>query len=337
MRQLTVTDAKREAAKGKIALSGGPGFGKTWTALRIARVLSPEGTVMVIDTEHESARLYAPPFVFKHTAWEPPYDAKELAQAIQHYAPHVDVLIVDSLSHFWIGEGGVLELAGGKFTGWKEARPVQRALVEAIVRAPCHVVGCMRSKVEYSQEYSEKEKRQVVTRLGTADMQSDDMPYEFTVAAELDLQHRLTITKTRCADLDGKIYRPNHEVDMAQVLLAWLQGGAQPAADGEVRPDPSTPAGMRAAQEEATAVRNGGQQQPAPAGEPATAEGEDAPITLQHLLDTFAINRNQLCLFLRKEAREDFGKLTVPDLDQLTPEQLHRAAAYLGANREAVG
>src|SRR5829696_4284698 len=226
MRQLNVTDAKREAAKARIALSGPPGSGKTWTALRIARVLSPEGTVLFLDTEHESAKLYAPPFTFKHASWEPPFDAKELTQAIYHYAAHVDVMVVDSLSHFWIGEGGVLEVAGGKFTGWKEARPIQRAMVEAIVRAPCHFIGCMRSKVEFTQEYDERQKKQVVTRLGTADMQSDDMPYEFTVAAELDAQHRLTITKTRCADLDGKVYQPHRETDMASTLLAWLNTGA---------------------------------------------------------------------------------------------------------------
>lgn len=332
MRQLTVTDARREAAKARIALSGPPGAGKTWTALRIARVLSPEGTVLVIDTEHESAKLYAPPFEFKHAAWEPPYNAKELTETIREVADQVDVLIVDSLSHFWIGEGGVLEVAGGKFTGWKEARPIQRAMVEAIVRAPCHVIGCMRSKIEYTQEYSEREKRQVVTRLGTADMQSDDMPYEFTVAAELDQQHRLTITKTRCADLDGRVYPPHREVEMAAVLLRWLNTGEPPT----VAPSPATAAGMRAAQAEATEVRNGSQ--PTPADPADQGDGAGAPvITVQHLLDTFGRNRNQLALFLRREAKQDFGQLTVPDLDTLTSEQLHKAAAYLAAARQPEG
>jgi hypothetical protein len=349
MRQLTITDAKREAAKAKIALSGGPGWGKTWTALRVARVLSPAGVVMGIDTEHESMKLYAPKpgqppgpgeFEFKHTAWEPPYDPRELTEAILHYAKHVDVLIVDSLSHFWQGEGGTLDVASGKFTGWKEARPIQRALVEAIVRAPCHVIGCMRSKVEYAQTTG-KDGKQKVERLGQADIQSDEMPYEFTVAAELDNQHQLTITKSRCRDLQlGRVYAPEHEVDMAATLLSWLQDAPE-AATAQV-PDPSTAAGMRAAQAEATAVRNGGQKpegvEPGRAESdrttPATPAAGEEPITLQHLLDTFQLNRNQLCLFLRKEAREDFGKLTVPDLDQLTPEQLHRAAAYLGAAKQ---
>jgi hypothetical protein len=256
MRQLTVTDARREAAKAKIALSGGPGFGKTWTALRIARVLSPDGTVMVIDTEHESAKLYAPPFAFKHAPWAPPYEVPELVQAIDYYARYVDVLIIDSLSHFWQGEGGVLDVAAGKFTGWKTARPIQRQLTEAIVRADCHLIGCMRSKVEYAQEQG-RDGKQVVTRLGVAEVQDDTMPYEFTVAADLDAQHRLAITKTRCVELDGKVYPPHREVEMAQVLLGWLAGPA--ATGGDVAP-PSSPvvfprdsALLRAAQQDAAA------------------------------------------------------------------------------------
>jgi hypothetical protein len=241
LRQLTVTDAAREAAKAKIALSGGPGWGKTLTALSVARVLSPEGTILGIDTEHESMKLYAPPpgrppgpgeFAFKHIAWAPPYDPRELTEAIYHYAAHVDVLIVDSLSHFWQGEGGVLDIAGGKFTGWKDARPIQRDLVEAIVRAPCHVIGCMRSKVEFTQEQGRNargEVAQVVKRLGQADIQSDEMPYEFTLAAELDAQHQLTITKSRCRALPlGRVFAPEHETDMAATLLAWLDS-APPA------------------------------------------------------------------------------------------------------------
>jgi len=215
----------------------------TRTALSVARVLSPDGTVMVIDTEHESARLYAPPpghepgpgeFRFKHTAWTPPYSVRELTETIQQYAKHVDVLVIDSLSHFWQGEGGVLDMAAGKFTGWKDARPAHRAMVDAIVRAPCHLIGCMRSKVEYAQEQDAKGK-QVVRRLGMADVQDDSIAYEFTVTAELDAQHRLTVTKTRCRDLAlGQVFAPDHETDMAAVLLAWLEGpAAERAADGE--------------------------------------------------------------------------------------------------------
>lgn len=342
MRQLTVTDARREAAKAKIALSGGPGWGKTWTALRIARVLSPAGIVMGIDTEHESMKLYAPKpgqapgpgeFAFKHAPWEPPYDPRELTEAILHYAKHVDVLIIDSLTHFWQGEGGTLDVASGRFTGWKEARPIQRAMVEAIVRAPCHMIGCMRSKVAYTQETATRDGRdvQVVRRLGQADIQSDEMPYEFTVAADLDSQHQLTISKTRCRDLRlGQVFAAEHEVDMAKILLAWLQDAPEAEDLSAER--------MRVEQDAAAATRNGDPSeeasQPPPPAATTDAEAGDQPVTLQHLLDTFELNRNQLAGFLRREAKEEFRRLTPSDLDNLTPEQLANAAAHLAAAKQ---
>jgi len=56
-------------------------------------------------------------------------------------------------------------------------------------------------------------------------------------------------------------------------------------------------------------------------------------ISLASLLAAYKLNRNQLCLFLRKEAKQDFGKLTVPDLDGLSQEQLCKAEAYLTAGK----
>jgi hypothetical protein len=306
MRRLTVTDAARENIKAKLALSGGPGWGKTWTALRVARVLSPSGTILFIDTEHDSAKLYAPKpgqppgpdeFVFKHASWGPPYNPAELTEAILHYAAHVDVLIVDSMSHFWQGEGGTLDIASGKFTGWKDARPVQRELMETIVRAPCHFIGCMRSKVEYAQEYDEKQKKQVVTRLGMADIQDNETAFEFTVTAELDIKHQLTVTKSRCRDLPlGTVFAPKHEVDMAATLLAWLSSDEAQQSTGPEVPTPSGPVAangdgpapgsfadrMRAAQQEGTELRRrlDNTQTSGAAGEPG--EGDVAAPDTNH-------------------------------------------------------
>jgi len=190
----------------------------------------------------------------------------------------------------------------------------------------------MRSKIEYTQTTG-KDGKQKVERLGQADIQSDEMPYEFTVAADLDSQHQLTISKTRCRDLRiGQVFAPEHEIDMAATLLAWLQDAPEAAAAPERPPagdsEGLTAQRMQAEQAEATSTRNGGQQ-PTPAD-----EADDPPITLQHLLDTFELNRNQLVLFLRKEAKDDFGTLAPKDLDKLSAEQLANAAVYLAAAKQ---
>jgi hypothetical protein len=67
------------------------------------------------------------------------------------------VIIIDSLSHAWFSE---LELAGKGFDGWKNVRPLERKLVDAMVGAHCHVIVTMRSKTEWvMEEYTAKDGR----------------------------------------------------------------------------------------------------------------------------------------------------------------------------------
>jgi hypothetical protein len=110
---------------------------------------------------------------------------------------------------------------------------------------------------------------------------------------------------------------------MAATLLAWLTDA--PEAD-------LTAERMQAEQTEATSTRNGGQPAAKPA--PAPKDEDGPPVTLQHLLDTFDLDRNQLRTFLREEAPEFFGNLSPAGLARLTPEQLGRAAAFLGAAKQ---
>jgi len=51
--------AKRKGTHIKLAITGPSGSGKTYSALRLARGLSNNGKIAMIDTENESASLYA--------------------------------------------------------------------------------------------------------------------------------------------------------------------------------------------------------------------------------------------------------------------------------------
>ena len=128
--------AIRKAALARLALSGASGSGKTWTALGIATRLTaghPDAVILVIDTEPGDGRqgaagLYADRFRFDTIEWHPPYDPRDLALTIREaypVLPEHSVVIIDSASHFWRGEGGILDIAGGRFAGWKTATPIQ--------------------------------------------------------------------------------------------------------------------------------------------------------------------------------------------------------------------
>lgn len=227
-----VRAAVRKAIPARLMLSAPSGAGKTWTALTIARVLAGDvGSIVVVDTEEESATTYADEFAFEHLPWEPPYSPLDLAATITDLAGSHDVVVVDSMSHFWTGEGGTLDIADGKFGGWKTATPAQDDMVHAILRARSHVIACVREKQAYAQV--SRNGRTEIDKLGMEPVQRAGLEYEFNVHATLDMGHHLTIGKTRCRPLAGRTFPPHHADDMAQTYRAWLAGG-QPLAAPEV-------------------------------------------------------------------------------------------------------
>src|SRR5690242_478558 len=100
--------AVKYQAKGRVALAGPAGAGKTMTALKLATALADGGEIAVIDTERGSASKYADLFSFDVLELDN-YHPDKFVQGI-HEAEHAGyaVLVIDSLSHAWNGPGGLL-------------------------------------------------------------------------------------------------------------------------------------------------------------------------------------------------------------------------------------
>jgi hypothetical protein len=255
------TPAVKERLKARVAIDGPTGSGKTYTALMWARILAGEnGTVGVVDTENRSAAYYSPspgekierlqywdaPYEFGHLPWDPPYDPNKLARTIEAAGNELGedgVLVIDSLSHFWTGEGGTLDVvdnaagrSGNSFSGWKVGTPVQRNLVDTIVHAKCHVIVTMRSKMEWVVEQVEKNGKSinVPRKIGLAPEQRQGIEYEFTVVCDMDLEHRLAVTKSRCDLIADVVSQPGRAHEPAQAFAKWLYSGVERANEEEV-------------------------------------------------------------------------------------------------------
>lgn len=116
------TRATKTQARLRLAICGPSGSGKTYTALNIAQYLG--STIALIDTEHGSASKYADRFGFDTcslTNFHPGSYIEAIRAAGQ---ANYDTLVIDSLTHAWFSE---LELAGGRFDGWKNVRPLESA------------------------------------------------------------------------------------------------------------------------------------------------------------------------------------------------------------------
>lgn len=225
--------AVRPALKGRMMLSGPTGSGKTRTALMVAEVLAESGPQVVIDTEHGSALTYADDFDFEHIEWVPPFDPRELKDTILDLGSLNEVIVIDSATHFWRMNGGTLDIANGKFTGWKEARPAQEDLVEAILSVDAHVIVCVRSKMKHEQVVENG--KHVVKKLGVGPIQDDDLEYEMNVSVDIDMGHTLSVGKSRTIALPvGREFKPGHAEDMAGQYRDWLKGGEPPASRADV-------------------------------------------------------------------------------------------------------
>lgn len=232
--------AIRPAMWGRVMLAGPSGAGKTWTSLVIADTLhdpeeNPTKRTLVIDTEKESALTYADVFDFEHLPWKAPFDPRELADTLldRNLGAEYDVVIVDSFSHFWSGSGGVLDTADGRFGGWKDARPMQVDVVEAILNCDAHVIVCVREKQEFAQTTDTNGKHRV-EKLGMAPVQDSTFEYEVNVSLAVDMTHILHVSKSRTAAVPvGTQYKPGHAADFAVHYRDWLRAG-EPVAGKDV-------------------------------------------------------------------------------------------------------
>lgn len=244
--------ATRQKLKLRAALDGPSGSGKTYSGLRFAFALAQHeaakrgdpasARVAVIDTEMGSASKYlgsAPdglPWQFdvaELTSFAPTAYAAVIAEAGR---AGYDVLLIDSLSHAWEGKDGALELVdrksnggGNSFTAWKDVTPMHRAMIDAILQSPIHVICTMRSKTEYvlEEQVSRSGKKiQVPRKVGMAPVQRAGMEYEFDVYASMDWSHQLTVGKTRCEAIDGfTAVKPGPEFLLP--VIEWLEGGVR--------------------------------------------------------------------------------------------------------------
>lgn len=232
---------ERRQAKLRMGVTGVSGSGKTLSSLYVAYGMTGDWSkVALIDTEHERARFYANRSdlnvgAFLYCPMSPPYSPERYKQLVADGANAVGpdgVVIVDSFSHAWSSEGGVLDIKEqiakrpnqNSYTAWFEAGKEQNNLVNTILAVDCHTIVTMRSKMEYALQIDEKG-RQKPVKLGLAPVQRDDTEYEFDIVLDISRNHVAIPSKdTTFLDKFSSIITP----DLGKELVAWLRDGKEP-------------------------------------------------------------------------------------------------------------
>ena len=164
---------------------------------------------------------------------EAPYSAARYLEAIDLAEKSgVEFLIIDSLSHAWTGEGGLLDVqgnvakrSGNSYTAWREVTPLHNRLVDRILQCAMHVAVTLRTKTEYVIEDNGNGKKSP-KKIGMAPVFRDGVEYEFTIFFELDQSHAAAATKARTGLFDGQYFMI--APDTGARIYEWL-AGAVPA------------------------------------------------------------------------------------------------------------
>lgn len=224
---LSFKRAARTAIKIKIAVSGPSGSGKTLGALALAHGLGSR--IALIDTENGSASTYSDRYAYDVLELGPPFTSQRFQDAIDAaVAGRFDVLVIDSLSHQWAGEGGILSRkeeadkrpGSNSYTNWAAFTKEHTAFITHVLHAPIHIIATLRSKHDYILETNDKGKQQP-RKIGMAPVQREGLEYEFSTVFELQMDHRAQTSKDRTglfADEIINLLAP----ETVQRMRAWL-------------------------------------------------------------------------------------------------------------------
>lgn len=239
--------AKKSKAKLRVALAGPPGSGKTESALRMARgLVGPEGKIAVLDTENDSASLYADRYDFDVAPLHAPYTPESYIKGIKSAEEAgYDLLIIDSATHEWKGSGGVLSIHSSvvqsqknanSYVAWNTVTPRHQAFVDAIVQSKIHIICTMRSKTAYVQ--GKKNGKTIIDKVGEAPEQRAGFEYEFTSVLDIrQSDHKAVASKDRSGVFKGQTPILITE-QTGQALHEWLNSGEAPEPV-EYRPSPA--------------------------------------------------------------------------------------------------
>ncbi|UKM65366.1 ATP-binding protein [Flavobacteriaceae bacterium GSB9] len=221
--------AQRYNVKLRLGISGASGFGKTYSALKLAYGLAQDWSkIAIIDTENASASLYSDLGNFNVLNLFIPYSPERYIQAIDTCEKsNMEVIIIDSITHEWQGDGGCLQIheqLGGRFQDWARVKPRHQKFIDRILQSKCHIITTTRRKTDYSLDVGSNGKSKVVKH-GTKEITSEGFEYELSVNFELiNENHLCKVSKDRTNLFQGK---PEFIIDSAvgKKLRNWCNQG----------------------------------------------------------------------------------------------------------------
>lgn len=220
--------AQKSKAKLRLSVTGVSGGGKTLSSLLLASGMTTWDKIALIDTENGSGHLYSDRGGYNVYTIKPPFAPEKFIKAIKECEEAgMEVIIVDSASHLWEGEGGIIDIhsnmPGNSFTNWAKVTPRYNAFIQALMQSSSHIITTTRRKQDYELSKNENGKIAPV-KVGMKEIQRDTYEYEFTIVFSVDSAHMATASKDRTGLFDGA---PEFLItaDTGKILKDWCDMG----------------------------------------------------------------------------------------------------------------
>jgi len=232
--------AQKSKSKLRVGVAGTSGSGKTYSALLLASGLTDWKKICIIDTENGSADLYEGLGEYNVITLKAPFSPEHYIEAL-HTAEQagMDVVIIDSITHEWDGEGGCLDTVdklGGKFQDWGKVTPRHQKFIQAILQSSCHVVTTVRKKQDYAMT-QDANGRVKVEKKGLKEITREGFEYELTLSFDLSQSHLATTSKDRTSlFMDKPEFLITQET--GKMLKSWADQGIVPETKAVVEEQP---------------------------------------------------------------------------------------------------
>lgn len=227
---MEIRKAQKSKSKLRVGLAGTSGSGKTYSALLLASGMTSWDKVCVIDTENGSADLYDGLGEYNVITLKAPFSPERYIEAIRAAEEAgMEVIIVDSITHEWDGEGGCLETVdklGGRYQDWSKVTPRHARFIQGILQSTSHVLTTVRKKQDYAMT-QDANGRLKVEKKGLKEITREGFEYELTLSFDLSQNHLAATSKDRTGLFMDK---PEFKItaETGKILKDWAEKGIEP-------------------------------------------------------------------------------------------------------------
>jgi len=230
---IEIRKAQRKQSKLRIGLSSPSGSGKTYGSLLLAKGLTDDWSkVGMIDSENGRGDIYSDFGEYNIINLKPPFTPESYIEAIKAFEnAGMEVIIIDSTTHEWEGEGGCLQLneklamakyKGNTWSAWSETTPRHQRFLDAITSSSAHVITTVRNKIGTVMT---EDKR--VKKVGIKEVQREGFEYELTVNFNIDRDsHTVIASKDNTRIFEGMDPFVITE-ETGKILKDWVMSGAE--------------------------------------------------------------------------------------------------------------